>query len=388
MSEMAKPRQATTVQPGGTIGMVGGGQLGRMFSQAAASMGYHVVVFCESADTPAAQVAHRTVIGALDDQEKVQQFASQCDVITLEFENIPAETMRQCDQHAPTYPSASVLEVAQDRLIEKRTLQDAGLPVTPFAEVSDTASLLEASKKLGWPLVVKTAREGYDGKGQYKIEDESGAEQVPWSSFDAWIAEKWIPFDKEVSVVVAVSSNGESSTFPVFENDHRNHILDVTLSPAQVSETISDRAQSVATMAAKTLGLVGVLCVEFFVIDNDVVINEVAPRPHNSGHLTIEANQTSQFEQHVRAVCGLPLGSTAMKTGFAAMANLLGDVWMDEQNTVSVPSWDKALEDPSVHLHLYGKTHAVRARKMGHMTVVGQDADTVRQQVIAARNRL
>ena len=388
MSEMAKLRQATIVQPGSTIGMVGGGQLGRMFAQAAASMGYHVVVFCESADTPAAQVAHRTVIGALDDHEKVQHFASQCDVITLEFENIPAETMRQCDQHAPTYPAASLLAVAQDRLIEKQTLRDAGLPVTPFAEVCDTASVVKAAEQLGWPLVIKTAREGYDGKGQHKVEDAAGAKQVPWSSFDAWIAEKWIPFDKEVSVVVAVSSNGESSTFPVFENNHSNHILDVTVAPAQVSDQLSTRAQAVATNAAITLGLVGVLCVEFFVIGDDVVINEVAPRPHNSGHLTIEGNQTSQFEQHVRAVCGLPLGNTAMKTNFAAMANLLGDVWLDEQNAPSIPRWDRALKDSSVHLHLYGKTHAVRARKMGHLTVVGDDAEAVRKQVIAARDQL
>jgi 5-(carboxyamino)imidazole ribonucleotide synthase len=368
--------------------MVGGGQLGRMFAQAAAAMGYHVVVFCESADTPAAQVAHRTVIGKLDDQEKVQQFASQCDVITLEFENIPAETMRQCNEHAPTYPAASVLAIAQDRLIEKRTLRDAGLPVTPFAEVHDSASLIEAAGQLGWPVVAKTAREGYDGKGQYKIDCEADADQVPWSSFDAWIAEKWIPFSKEVSVVVANSSRGESSTFPVFENSHRNHILDVSLSPAQISDAVAAKARSVAMKAAEALGLVGLMCVEFFVIDDDVVINEVAPRPHNSGHLTIEASQTSQYEQHVRAVCGLPLGSTAMKTPFAVMANLLGDAWFNQQDVESQPHWDRALEDPSVHLHLYGKTHAVRSRKMGHLTVVGDDAKTVRQQVIDARNRL
>ncbi|KAA1259104.1 N5-carboxyaminoimidazole ribonucleotide synthase [Rubripirellula obstinata] len=388
VSDAAKANQFKTIQPGGTIGMVGGGQLGRMFSQAAAAMGYHVVVFCESADTPAAQVAHRTVIGKLDDQDKVQQFASQCDVITLEFENIPAETMRQCNQHAPTYPAASVLAIAQDRLIEKRTLRDAGLPVTPFVEVHDSASLVDAAEQLGWPLVVKTAREGYDGKGQHKINSEADADQVPWASFDAWIAEKWMPFEKEVSVVVAFSSRGESTTFPVFENDHCNHILDVSFAPAKISDEVANRARSVATKAAEALGLVGLMCVEFFVIENDVVINEVAPRPHNSGHLTIEANQTSQFEQHVRAVCGLPLGSTAMKTSFAAMANLLGDVWFDQHGVESEPHWDRALDDSSVHLHLYGKKHAVRSRKMGHLTVVGDDAKLVRQQVIAARDRL
>jgi 5-(carboxyamino)imidazole ribonucleotide synthase len=388
MNEQANSREAKIIQPGGTIGMVGGGQLGRMFAQAAASMGYHVVVFCESIDTPAAQVAHRTVVGKLDDQEKVHQFASQCDVITLEFENIPAETMRLCSEHAPTYPAASVLAIAQDRLVEKTTLRDAGLPVTPFQPVHDAASLAQASTTLGWPLVVKTTRDGYDGKGQHKVDNEADAQQVPWSTADAWIAEKWMPFEKEVSVVVAVSSCGESITFPVFENDHQDHILDVSLSPALVSDDVANRARSVAGDAAKTLGVVGLLCVEFFVVNDDVVINEVAPRPHNSGHLTIEANQTSQFEQHVRAVCGLPLGSTAMKTPYAAMANLLGDVWLDDQDVCRDLRWDKALENASIHIHLYGKTHAKRARKMGHLTVVGDDATSVCEQVIAARQRL
>lgn len=389
-SQVSADPHPTTVQPGGTIGMVGGGQLGRMFAQAASAMGYHVVVFCESLDSPAAQVAHRTVIGKLDDSSKVAQFASQCDVITLEFENIPAETMRQCNDHAPTYPAASVLATAQDRLIEKTTLQGAGLPVTPFMQVHDAGSLIEASETLGWPLVVKTARDGYDGKGQFKLHGESEADLVPWQSMDAWIAEKWIPFQKEVSVVVAVSTTGESTTFPVFENDHRNHILDLSLAPARVDPAVADQARSIALRAANALGLIGVLCVEFFVLDDGVVINEVAPRPHNSGHLTIEANHTSQFQQHVRSVCGLPLGSTEMKMKFGAMANLMGDVWLDESqdDQPQQPRWDLALEDQGIQLHLYGKKHPKRGRKMGHLTAVGDDADSVCQRVLQARDRL
>ena len=368
--------------------MVGGGQLGRMFAMAAASMGYRVVVFSESADTPAGQVAHRTVVGSLNDHEAVARFASECDVITLEFENIPAETMRRCSEHAPVYPAASVLAIAQDRLIEKTTLKHAGLPVTPFAQVTDAASLIEASTTLGWPLVVKTARDGYDGKGQYKIQDAGQANEVPWASFGAWIAEKWMPFEKEVSVVVAVSTSGESAAFPVFENDHAHHILDVSLAPARLSDRLADAARSVAIRAAETLGVVGLLCVEFFVVGEDVVINEVAPRPHNSAHLTLEATHTSQFEQHVRAVCGLPLGNAEMKCPHAAMANLLGDLWIDESGATREPSWPLAMQDSGIHVHLYGKQDAKAGRKMGHLTVTGGGVDEVRQRVIQARDRI
>jgi 5-(carboxyamino)imidazole ribonucleotide synthase len=387
-SSASHQKRPATIQPGGTIGMVGGGQLGRMFAQAAAAMGYHVVVFCESFDAPAAQVAHHTVIGKLDDQAKVTEFASQCDVITLEFENIPAQTMLRCNDHAPTYPAATVLATAQDRIVEKTTLRDAGLPVTPFVQVHDNTSLIDASKTLGWPLVVKTARDGYDGKGQFKLHRDSEADQVPWQSADAWIAEKWIPFQKEISVVVAISTTGQSATFPAFENDHRNHILDLSLAPARVESSIADQSRAIALRAAETLGLVGMLCVEFFVLDDGVVINEVAPRPHNSGHLTIEANITSQFQQHVRCVCGLPLGSTEMKTPYGAMANLLGDVWFDEDGQPRQPKWESALEDDGIHLHLYGKQFPKLARKMGHLTAVGDDADAVCDRVLQAREKL
>ncbi|QDT05258.1 N5-carboxyaminoimidazole ribonucleotide synthase [Rubripirellula lacrimiformis] len=374
-----------TILPGSTIGMVGGGQLGRMFAMAAASMGYDVVIFCESVDTPAAQVASRSVVGKLDDIEAIDAFASQCNVITLEFENIPAETIHRCSQYAATYPSAAVLAAAQDRLIEKSTLRDAGLPVTPFAEVHDAASLVSAADTLGWPLVVKTARSGYDGKGQHKVETAADADQVPWETFDSWIAEKWVPFDCEVSVVVARRADGVSETFPVFENSHANHVLDVSVVPTSVSDAVADKARQIADAAARHLDVVGILCVEFFVAGDEVMINEVAPRPHNSAHLTIEACHTSQFEQHVRAVCGLPLGSTEIRCGAAAMANLLGDVWPTDAGT---PPWDQSLADPAASLHLYGKREAKTGRKMGHITVTAPTAQEAKQRVIAARDNL
>ena len=373
------------VLPGATIGMVGGGQLGRMFAMAAASMGYQVVVFCEGVDTPAGQVAHDVVVGALDDRQAVDNFARQCDVITLEFENIPAETIARCGEFAPTYPAASVLATAQDRLLEKSTLRDAGLPVTPFAQVHDAPSLGEASQTLGWPLIVKTARSGYDGKGQYRLDAIGEANNVPWDSCAGWIAEQCIDFQREVSVIVARTVDGRCECFPVFENSHHNHILDVTVAPASISAELAAEACRLSVQAAESLEVVGLLCVEFFVASGKVMINEVAPRPHNSGHLTIEACETSQFEQHVRAVCNLPLGSTTMRCGAAAMANLLGDLWNSDG---SPPPWDRALRDGKVSLHLYGKPKAMPGRKMGHLTLTGDDPKELKRRVVKARDQL
>lgn len=365
--------------------MVGGGQLGRMFAVSAMTMGYDVVIFCGSTDEPAAQVATRTVTGDLLDRETVAQFASQCDVITLEFENIPAETIQWCSEFAPTFPSHHVLATAQDRLIEKQTFADAGLAVTPFARVENVADVESFAGERGWPVILKTARDGYDGKGQYRLQNAADAQSVPWESAKDWIAEQWIPFEKEASVMVARSSRGEIRCFPPFENEHRNHILDVSMLPSSLSEKQRAIAIDIATKAADVLQLVGVLCVELFVVNEDtLLINEVAPRPHNSGHLTIEACHTSQFEQHVRAVCGLPLGSTELRAGGAAMANLLGDVWQGE----SLPAWDKLLQHSAVSLHLYGKREAKHARKMGHLTSTASDAKQAVQRVLDARNAL
>ncbi|WP_235908833.1 5-(carboxyamino)imidazole ribonucleotide synthase [Roseiconus nitratireducens] len=374
------------VLPGATIGMVGGGQLGRMFALAAMSMGYRVAVLTKSKREPAAQVVESVFVGSLDDASVVSEFASQCDVITLEFENIPAETIRRCGESCPTFPSHRVLATAQDRLIEKQTFRDAGLPVTPFAAVASTEDVIRFAETAGWPVIVKTARSGYDGKGQHRLEDASQAREVPWDSSAAWIAEQFIPFDREVSVVVARSAVGEVRCFPPFENDHSNHILDVSFCPSTLSAEVAEQALAIATRAAETIDLTGVLCVELFVInEQELMINEVAPRPHNSGHLTIEACPTSQFEQHVRAVCGLPLGDCDLRVGGAAMANLLGDLWDRQGNA---PDWTGVLRTPTVSLHLYGKSDAKPGRKMGHLTATAADAERARGRVLAARGAL
>lgn len=377
-------KQTTAILPGATIGMVGGGQLGRMFAIAAMSMGYEVVVLCDSEDEPAAHVANRFVTG-LDHQESVERFAKQCDVITLEFENIPAETIELCGKYAPTFPDASVLAAAQDRLLEKGTLRDAGLPVTPFLEVRDEMSVVNAADSLGWPMIVKTARSGYDGKGQHRLESAQDVERAQLDFSQRWIAERCIDFDREVSIIVARTPSGSVRCFPAFENTHRNHILDVSIAPASIDPTLTRRAGEIAIGAAQTLGVVGLLCVELFVRGDEVLINEVAPRPHNSGHLTIEACHTSQFEQHVRSICDLPLGDPELKCAAAAMANLLGDLWSDRDDG---PHWDAALAVDGVSLHLYGKQAAKRGRKMGHLTAVGDDREEVAKRVCRARETL
>jgi 5-(carboxyamino)imidazole ribonucleotide synthase len=278
-----------------------------------------------------------------------------------------------------------VLATAQNRLREKTTLGNAGLPVTPMMRVNDRESLAVAGRQLGWPLIVKTAISGYDGKGQHRIGSLDEADQVPWSDCEDWVAEQWINFDREVSVIVARTTDGVKQAFPVFENVHRNHILDVTTVPASLSQTVAQDSLRVAMVASDVLNVVGLLCVEFFVRGTAVMINEVAPRPHNSGHLTIEACETSQFEQHVRAICNLPLGSTSLRCGAAVMVNLLGDVWNQQETP---PRWDRALQDPSVHLHLYGKKSAKVGRKMGHLTITGSDVLSLQQRALDARKRL
>lgn len=371
--------------PGCTIGMVGGGQLGRMFAVAAAAMGYKVVIFTDAENSPASHVADQTVVGDLNDQAAIDRFAEQCDVITLEFENIPATTIARCRKFAPTYPSASVLATAQDRLVEKTTFHDAGLPVTPFRKVHDFDSLQSVGEELGWPLIIKTARSGYDGKGQHRIESASDANQVQWSTATEWIAEQCIQFEKEVSVIVARTPDGRCETFPIFENTHANHILDISVAPADLTNSMAEEARRIAVAAAEILDVVGLLCVELFVRGDKILINEVAPRPHNSGHLTIEGCETSQFEQHVRAVCNLPLGSTKQRTPTAAMANLLGDLWAPDGQA---PDWMAALADPGISLHLYGKAQPKPSRKMGHLTITGQDRDAVVSRLTEARAKL
>ncbi|MEO1528170.1 MAG: 5-(carboxyamino)imidazole ribonucleotide synthase [Planctomycetota bacterium] len=369
--------------PGATIGMVGSGQLGRMFAVAAMTMGYRVVVLANDENDPAAQVANDSVVCDLTDREGVRRFAEQCDVITLEFENIPEETIRWCEEFAPTHPSSIVLRTAQDRLIEKSTLSDAGLPVAPFARVDSSEAVNEFAREHGWPVIVKTARSGYDGKGQHRLENEEQAASVDWKSADSWVAEKFIAFEREASVIVARSSCGEVRCFETIENRHRNHILDVSIVPANLSDEQRRRAEQIAIATAEHLSLVGLICVELFVLEDGLLVNEIAPRPHNSGHLTIEACHTSQFEQHVRAVCGIPLGETSRQVPAAAMANLLGDLWSNGE-----PAWDECLAEPGVELHLYGKSEAKVGRKMGHVTATAPSPEDAVAAVERGRERL
>jgi 5-(carboxyamino)imidazole ribonucleotide synthase len=373
------------ILPGASLGVFGGGQLGRMFAHAAQRMGYRVVVFTEESDSPASQVANETVQGDYLDPNAVRTFAEKVDVITLEFENIHLEAVQRAAEVTLVRPGVEILAIAQHRLHEKSTLRDLGFPVTPFREVRTYQEIPSIVEQLGWPLVIKTAKWGYDGKGQRKVRTLIEAnDAIEILGPEPLIAEKWIPFQAEVSVLVARNPSGKVAIYPMFTNTHANHILDVTSCPASDElHRIASRTEDIARGIAESLRLEGLLCVEFFVDEHgDVMVNELAPRPHNSGHLTIEACPTSQFEQQVRAVCNLPLGDTSLLRP-AAMVNLLGDVWGTSQ-----PHFERAFAEPSTHLHLYGKRDARQGRKMGHVTVLDASAQEASERAIRIRDAL
>ncbi len=378
---------ASVVLPGSRIGIFGGGQLGRMFTQQAQRSGYRVTVFSPDEHGPAAQVADQHLLGDYEDPEAVSRFARQVDVISLEFENIPVTAVARASQYAPVRPGREVLAVAQNRLVEKQTLSAAGFPVTPFWPVRSEADLEAAAEQLGWPMILKTATWGYDGKGQRLVRDLSEASHA-WLQLGPGelIAERRISFVSEVSMLVARSQRGELVSYPLVWNLHRHHILDTSVCPVPPSLAATEvAAREIAAGVAETLQLCGLMCLEFFVEQRGgLLINEIAPRPHNSGHLTIEASWTSQFDQQLRAICNLPLGSPELRTP-AAMVNLLGDVWEG-----GVPHWGRALAQPGAYLHLYGKSQPRSGRKMGHLTVLDQDpkmaaarARRLRQQLLA-----
>lgn len=372
------------ILPGATIGVLGSGQLGRMFAIAARRMGYRVHTFSPDNDTPTGQVADVEVQASYDDLSAVRAFAKQVSVVTFEFENVPAATAQAAADHAHVRPGGEVLHTTQNRLREKTFLSSHGFPVTPFAAVRSLAELEAALGRLGCPAVLKTAGWGYDGKGQVKIAslDQAASAWETLKSEEA-VLEAFVDFDREVSVVAARGLDRAIVTYGVIENAHQNHILDLSSTPALVSAEIDREAQEIARGVLESLDVVGVLCVEFFVTRNGrVLINELAPRPHNSGHLTIDACTTCQFEQQLRSICGLPLGSTELLRP-AAMANLLGDLWSDGE-----PDWVAACALPDVKLHLYGKLQARPGRKMGHLTALGVSPDDALARVIRARNAL
>jgi 5-(carboxyamino)imidazole ribonucleotide synthase len=372
------------ILPGSTIGVLGSGQLGRMFAIAARRMGYRVHTFSPETDTPTGQVADVEVQAAYEDLDAVREFTRHVHVVTFEFENIPVTTVDAVARQVPVRPSGAVLHTAQHRLREKTFLARGGFPVTPFRPVSSPDGLRAAVHDLGYPAVLKTAGFGYDGKGQAKVHSLHEAEGALRAlEGQEAIMEAFVDFDREVSVVAARGLDGAFTHYGVIENAHRHHILDVSIAPATVSAKIAREAVEVARSILEALDVVGVLCVEFFLTrDGKLLVNELAPRPHNSGHLTFDACVTSQFEQQLRAVCGLPLGS-AEQYRPAAMANLLGDLWQDGE-----PDWAAACGFPEVKLHLYGKLVPRPGRKMGHLTALARSAEIAARVVCEARAAL
>ncbi|MBA3312383.1 MAG: 5-(carboxyamino)imidazole ribonucleotide synthase [Planctomycetota bacterium] len=373
-----------SLPPGSTLGVFGSGQLGRMFAFAARRMGYRVHVFSSDRDTPAGQVADVEVVADYDDATAIASFCRLVQAVTFEFENVPATVAQVAEQFVPVRPSGSVLHLCQHRLREKTALREAGLPVPAFAAVRSLAELRVAAESIGCPAVLKTATSGYDGKGQIKITGDSDLNAV-WNELrtDEAIYEAFVSFEKELSVIGVRGVDGSMAFYGPIENEHRDHILDISRCPAHVPESVSRNAVELARAVLEALDVVGVLCVELFMKpDGGLLINELAPRPHNSGHLTIEAFATSQFEQQVRAVAGLPVGS-AEQLRPTAMANLLGEAWFPHE-----PRWDRALDVPGVALHLYGKAEAKPGRKMGHLTATADDIDEAVRRVVAARDAL
>jgi len=347
------------------LGILGGGQLARMLAQAAADYGIRCHVFTPELDSPASHVAATTIVGDYEDEAALGAFAVEVAAVTYEFENVPAMTARFFESRGLLRPGSNALATTQDRLLEKDFLVSIGLPVAPYRRVDTIDDLARAASELGLPAILKSRRFGYDGKGQFKL---SGPEHLD-TAFDAIgqvpaILEGVVPFTKEISVIAARSATGEISIYDVCENEHANHILDVTRVPANISANATAQAADIARFVAAELRYVGVVTVELFLVsdrgEERVVVNEIAPRVHNSGHWTIEGAETSQFHQHVRAVCGLPLGSTRRR-GAIEMRNLIGD---------GVRQWRDVLGEPGTYLHLYGKVEARPGRKMGHVTRV------------------
>jgi 5-(carboxyamino)imidazole ribonucleotide synthase len=372
------------VLPNSTIGVLGSGQLGRMLAIAARRMGYRVHTFSPERDTPTGHIADREFAAAYEDLDAVREFARSVDVVTFEFENVPSAAVQAVAELVPVHPRGEVLHITQNRLREKTFLSKNGFPVTAFRHITTLGELKQAVGEIGIPCVLKTAGFGYDGKGQSKIKAAADLE----TAFNDLrenesVLEAFVDFEKEVSVVAARDAAGNFAHFGVIENEHANHILDISFAPALVSEKVFLEAVEIARNVLETLDVVGVMCVEFFLTrDEKLLINELAPRPHNSGHLTIDACVVSQFEQQLRAVCGLPLGSTEYLRP-AAMANLLGGVWENGE-----PNWAKALELADVELHLYGKAEARPGRKMGHLTALSASAADAAVRVRHARDLL
>lgn len=372
--------------PGSTIGIFGGGQLGRMICMEARRMGYHTCVLDPDPDCPAGQFSDTQIVADYSDLEAAEKLAQQCDVVTYEFENVDAAAIIAAEQFVTVHPSSSTLLIAQHRMNEKSELRQLGFPVPEFAPVDTFNDMHHAVREIGLPGVLKSVTSGYDGKGQAVIRNAEEVRAVYdriRPTAEALIYERFIPFSKELSVICARTASGETRCFPVQENHHVNGVLDLTMVPARIDPNVSEFATSLVTRVTEALGVVGLLTVELFLTNNNtLLINEIAPRPHNSGHYTLDACVTSQFEQLVRAICGLPLGDVTI-TSSVVMANLLGDVWT---TTCDEPDFAATMNVTGVKLHLYGKKEARPGRKMGHLTAVAPNVEIALYRATTARN--
>lgn len=370
--------------PGSTLGILGSGQLGRMLALAAKRLGYRVHVFSPDQHTPAGQVADLEITAAYRDIEALKRFAEDVDVVTIEFENIPVAALKALEEDVPVYPQPHVLETTQHRLREKQFLSALEIPIVPFHPVNSSGDLKAGLKSIGLPAVLKTAGFGYDGKGQRKIETNDQA-ILAYESFagQPCVLEQFIGLDREISVIAARSDTGEFKAYRPVENRHKNHILDLTLAPADLPASLEQQAIQITQKIMDAFNMRGLLCVEFFITQSgELLVNELAPRPHNSGHYSIEAAICDQFEQQLRVVCGLPLGDPTLRQP-AAMANLLGDLWQTCE-----PNWAACLDLSPVYLHLYGKKEARPCRKMGHLTALAATAIQAAELALMSRTVL
>lgn len=366
----------TQILPGATLGMLGGGQLGRMFTTAAQTMGYKVVVLDPDPQSPAGVIADNHICAAYDDENALDEMAKLCAAITTEFENIPAQTLAFLEQKTTVHPSSKALAATQNRNVEKQFIASQGIATAPFLPIQNREDIAKAAGTIEFPAILKVATFGYDGKGQVPCDNLDEVYQA-FASLEEkeCVLEQRINLEREVSVVLARSETGSITNFPVAENVHVNGILHTTTVPSAISPELSQQAIQMANKIAEGLGYVGTMAVEFFVsVEGDIIANEIAPRPHNSGHYTLNACHTSQFEQQVRMLCGLPSGNCDLQTP-VVMVNILGDVWGNNE-----PHWDKLLTAPDIKLHLYGKQSARPGRKMGHFNVLAADTDSAMQQ--------
>ena len=369
---MATKIPDSPLAPGATLGVLGGGQLGRMFSQAASKMGYKVCVLDPTENSPASEVSAYHVVAEFDDETGLSNLAEACDAVTTEFENVPADSLRLLQDKVPVYPPPQAVEIAQNRNVEKAFFERHGLPVNRCVAITESSQVESAFASMSGKAVLKTARFGYDGKGQQVCENAAAA-IAAFESFGGveCVLEDFVPFDCEVSVVIARDIYGNIEAFPVVENQHKNGILDICIIPARVSEEVKEQAISAAKSLAEAMDYIGVMAVEMFVCNGSVSLNEIAPRPHNSGHFTMDACNYSQFDQQVRTLAGLPVAKISQHQP-AVMYNVLGDLILREDFR-----WQSLQQLNNSHLHIYGKTEARAGRKMAHVNLLGSEVESL-----------